>query len=263
MQNIIKALNYKVKRDNVTYYALLAVVVCFFMISSDFNGIFSSTGSEYFIGMQDFMFLPVGFFLVILATRICGWDYVDKTMNYELLIGHNRKEVFWSRIWVSFIWCVPITIGIIALPPVILTLINGWGIYMDMGEVILRCVLICFTIIRMYSELVLLTFLTKSCYIGLIVGYLFLEIGAMLPMLLEEFGIIKADSFAVVTSGGNFIKLMTFDNYSFKYINGKDEMFFDAGVEPSLMTATIIVSLLVSAACILISWLYFRKSDMK
>ena len=263
MRNIIKALNYKIKRDNVTYYAFIAVIVAFLLCFSDFDGIISSTGSEYLIGMQDMLCLPVFFFLAILVTRICGWDYTDKTMNYELLIGHDRKEVFFGRIWVSFIWCVPLSIIFLVLPPVILTLINGWGIYMDMGDMIFRCVLVCFIVFRIYSEFVLITFLTKSCYLGLIFGFLFLEFSSVIPQAIEEIGKIKLGNFITISSAGNFLKLITFDKYSFQYVDGKDEMLFDIAVEPSFAAATIIVSLLAGAGCILVSWLYFRKSDMK
>ncbi len=263
MRNIIKALNYKTLRDNVTYYAFLSIIVSFVMNLGSVDGILSLSGSEYFAESSVATVLPVSLFLVILVTRICGWDYTDKTMNYELLIGHGRKEVFFSRIWVSFIWCVPTAIAIIALPPVVLTLINGWGIYMDMSDMIFRCFIACFTILRMYCELVLLTFLTKSCYIGLITGYIFIEIGAVLPMAIEEIAGIKLGNYVTLISSGNFLELMILDKYGFQYVNGKDELLYDVTVDPTFAAATIIVSLVAGTACILISWLYFRKSDMK
>ena len=263
MQNIIKSLHYQTIRDNVTYYAFLALILCYVVVLSDLKGAFSLTGSEYFVLSQGYFCLPVGVFLVILSTRICGWDYVDKTMNYEILIGHGRKEVFFSRIWVSFLWCMPVAVLAFVLPPLVLSLINGWGIYMDMGDMIFRCVLSVFTIFRMYCECVLLTFLTKSCYIGLIVSYLFIEIGSVIPMAIEELARIKIGNFVTAFSMSNFQKLVSPENYSFQYINGKDEILYDMSVDPSFAAATIIVSLVAGLGCIMISYLYFRKSDMK
>ena len=263
MQNIIKSLHYQTKRDNVTYYSFLAIVICYIITFLDVNEIFSITGSEYFAEMQALFCLPIAVFLIILVTRICGWDYVDKTMNYEILIGHNRKEVFFSRIWVSFIWCMPVAVLALILPPLLLSLVNGWGIYMDMGDMILRMFLSVFTIFRMYCECVLLTFLTKSCYIGLITSFLFLEIGQMIPTIIEEFGNIKADICYALFSVANFDKLMRVEKYSYQYVDGKDELLFDVSVDPSFAATTIIVSLLAGIGCIVISYLYFRKSDMK
>ncbi|MBE6888658.1 MAG: hypothetical protein E7485_01400 [Ruminococcaceae bacterium] len=263
MQNIIKSLYYQTKRDNVTYYAFIAVILSYFMVFSEFKSVFSVTGSEYFVQAQALFCLPVSIFPVILSTRICGWDYVDKTMNYEILIGHSRKEVFFSRVWVSFVWCMSVSVIAFVLPPLVLSFINGWGIYMDMGDMIFRCVLSVFTIFRMYCECVLLTFLTKSCYIGLIVSFLFVEIGSIIPMALEEIGRIKIGNFVTAFSMANFQTLVTPEKYSYQFINGKDEMLFDMSVDPSFAAATIIVSLAVGIGCILIGYLYFRKSDMK
>lgn len=263
MQNIIKSLYYQTKRDNVTYYAFIAMVLCYFMVFSEFKSLFSVTGSEYFAQAQALLTLPVSIIPVILSTRICGWDYVDKTMNYEILIGHSRKEVFFSRVWVSFVWCMSVSVIAFVLPPLVLSLINGWGTYMDMGDMIFRCVLSVFTIFRMYCECVLLTFLTKSCYIALIVSFLFVEMSSVVPLMIEEIGRIKMGNFVTALSMSNFQILMKSDNYSYQYINGEDVMFFDMSVDPSLAAATIIVSLVVGIGCILISYLYFRKSDMK
>ncbi len=263
MQNIIKSLQYQTKRDNVTYYAFLAVILCYVMVFSDVNGLLSLTGSEYFIQAKALFCMPISIFLVILATRICGWDYVDKTMNYEILIGHSRKEVFLSRIWVSFFWCMPVAVLVFVLPPLVLTLMNGWGIYMGMGDMILRCVLSVLTIFRMYCECVLLTFLTKSCYVGLIVSFLFVEFGLTIPTALEEIGGIEVGNYVTAFSMANFTELMTPEKWSYQYINGKDEMLYDMSVDPSFAAATIIVSLVAGIGCILISYLYFRESDMK
>ena len=262
MQNIIKSLQYQTKRDNVTYYAFFALILCYILVFYDLKGAVSLTGSEYFIESHGLFCMPVCSFLIIITTRICGWDYVDKTMNYEILIGHNRKEVFFSRIWVSFLWCMPVAVLAFILPPLVLSLINGWGIYMDMGDMILRCALSIFTIFRMYGECVLLTFLTKSCYIGLIVSYLFIEMGGTVPMWLELGG-IKVGNFVTAFSLANFTDLVTPVKYGWEYINGKDEMVFDMSIDLTYAAATIIVSLVAGIGCILISYLYFRKSDMK
>lgn len=263
MQNIIKALQYQTRRDNVTYYAFFALILGYLLVFSDLNGALNLTGSEYFSYSMATFCIPVVMFIIIITTRICGWDYADKTMNYEILIGHNRKEVFFSRIWVSFLWCMPIAVLGFILPPFVLSLINGWGIRMDMGDMILRCALSILVIFRMYCECVLLTFLTKSCYIGLLVSFLFIEMGGTVPMWLEEIGGIKVGNFVTAFSMANFVDLVTPVKYGWEYINGKDEMVFDMTVDPSFAAVTIIVSLVAGIGCILISYLYFKKSDMK
>ena len=262
MQNIIKALNYQTVRDNVTYYSILAGIIFLFLGASEINGFFSITGSEYFISMFSYM---LGFLAVFvgLATRICGWDYTDKTMNYEILIGHNRKEVYWSRIWVAFIWCMPVVLVLFVVPPVVLTLLNGWGNYMDMSGTIFRCVIAIFPMIRVFCECVLLTFITKSCYLGLITSFLFTEIGYSILMGFEEIGGIKLGNFIVLHGFTNLQDILTFSDYSYKWIDGEDVPFFETALDPTYAVLTVVVSLAVSAACLFLGYLYFKKSDMK
>ena len=262
MQNIIKALRYKTVRDNVTYYSFIGAVILLALEYSEINGLLNLTASEFFLSSHIYP-LAISVIMVILGTRICGWDYEDKTMNYELLIGHSRKEVYWSRVWVSFTWCMPAALIILIVPPLFLGIMNGWGIYMDMGGMIFRCVLSVFTIFRMFCECVLLTFLTKSCYIGLIVSFLFIEIGSTIPMFFELFGGIKVGNFIVLHSMANFRDLITLTKYSYQYVNGNDEILYDTAVDPTLAVLTITVSLAVGIGCLILGYLYFRKSDMK
>lgn len=264
MQNIIKSLHYQTKRDNVTYYAFIALILCYVLSFSDLNGaLLSFSGSEYFAETQSLSCFPVCIFIIILSTRICGWDYTDKTINYEILTGHNRKDSFFARVWVGFMWCVPAAVLAFSLPPLVLSLLNGWGIYIDMGEMIFRCVLSLFTIFRIFCECVLITFLTKSCYIGLIVSFLILEFGSTIPVTIAEYSEINTHYISTIFSMSNFQKLMTPEKYGYQYINGKDELIFDMSVTPSFAAATIIISLVAGVGCILISYLYFRKKDMK
>lgn len=166
MKNLIKALNYQIRRDNVTYYAYISgIAVLILLFVTDVSGnSFNLTGSEYFFSpMTEAGSISILFFFSILVTRICGWDYSDKTINYQIFAGHSRNSVFWSRIRASFFTCVPSAVLIFfILPPVILSLKNGWGISMDIDGVLLRCFICLFIILRIYSECVFLHLSQKA-----------------------------------------------------------------------------------------------------
>lgn len=267
MKNLIRALNYQIRRDNVTYYAYLAGIAALILLFiTDVSGsAFELTGSEYFFSsMAGANSASILFFFSILVTRICGWDYSDKTINYQIFAGHSRDSVFWSRIRVSFLTCVPSAVLIFfILPPVILSLKNGWGISMDIDGVLLRCFICLFIILRIYSECVLFTFITKSCYTGLITSFLYLYIGATIFSMLSGDNHEKTSMISVCSSLLNYTEVMNFNDYDFKYIDGVDEIVADSAIEPSYALVTIIVSLLVSAASVLVSWYNFRRADMK
>ena len=73
----------------------------------------------------------------------------------------------------------------------------------------------------------------------------------------------KTSMISVCSSLLNYTEVMNFNDYDFEYIDGVDEIVADSAIEPSYALVTIIVSLLVSAASVLVSWYNFRRADMK
>ncbi|MBR4096932.1 MAG: hypothetical protein IKK42_06490, partial [Oscillospiraceae bacterium] len=214
MRNIIKALNYQTRTDNVTYYSILLGIFLTIFGMLDFD----VTGSEYvaFEG-ESISLLPV-FLILMLGVRILGWDYADKTMNYEILSGHHRREVYFARVIVAHIWCIAFCVGFILLPVLFFTLINGWGTTMDFGGMAIRFALAIFPMIRIVCQYVLLVFLVKSAYIAWAVGYLLSMFAMFIPMLFEE---LMSFKFTYQFANTNLTKLFTF-NQSIGYVNGED-----------------------------------------
>lgn len=107
------------------------------------------------------------------------------------------------------------------------------------------------------------TFITKSCYTGLITSFLYLYIGEIVFLLLSGDSHEKTSMITVCSSLLNYTEVMNFNDYDFQYIDGVDEMVADSAIEPSYALVTIMASLLVSAASVLFSWNNFRRADMK
>ena len=254
MRNIIKALNYQTRTDNVTYYSILLAVFLTIFGMLDFD----MTGSEYVaLNGESISLLPV-FLILMLGVRILGWDYADKTMNYEILSGHHRREVYFARVIVAHIWCIAFCVGFMLLPVLVFTLINGWGVTMDFGGMALRFALAIFPMIRIVCQYVLLVFLVKSAYIAWAVGYLLSMFAMFIPMLFEELMQIK---FTYQLANTNLMKLFTF-NQSIGYVNGEDVTICHTELDPSMIIGTIGVSVAVSVICIVLGYIIFKKSDV-
>ncbi len=262
MLNIMKSIRYQTARDNVTYYALLAAIGAIFLGLSDEGKPFELTGSLYYVKIP-ITTMALVFLFSILVTRICGWDYSDKTMNYEILIGHSRKNVYWSRVITAFTICMPIGILLLVLPATVLSLMNGWGPSLDMEDTAVRILIAIAPVFRMFCECVFLTFITKSCYLGLITSFLFLELGYSILMTMDMMKVVNAEYLYLINSYYTVEKMLTFEDFSFEYINGADVAVYSASIEPTTIILVTVVSLAVSAACLILGYLYFRKSDMK
>ncbi|MBQ3162383.1 MAG: ABC transporter permease subunit [Oscillospiraceae bacterium] len=255
MRNIIKALTYQTRTDNVTYYSILLAVFLTIFGMLDFD----MTGSEYVaLNGESISLLPV-FLILMLGVRILGWDYADKTMNYEILSGHHRREVYFARVIVAHIWCIAFCVGFMLLPVIIFTLINGWGVTMDFGGMALRFALAIFPMIRIVCQYVLLVFLVKSAYIAWAAGYLLSMFAMLIPMILEE--IMQSFKFTYHLATTNLMKLFTF-NQSIGYVNGEDVTICHTELEPSMIIGTIGVSVAVSVICIVLGYIIFKKSDV-
>ncbi len=254
MRNIIKSLNYQTRTDNVTYYSiLLAIFLTIFGVLD-----FDMTGSEYVaLNGESISLLPT-FLILMLGVRILGWDYADKTMNYEILSGHHRREVYFARVIVAHIWCIAFCVVFMLLPVLVFTLINGWGETMDFGGMALRFALAIFPMIRIVCQYVLLVFLVKSAYIAWAAGYLLSMFSMLIPMLLEELMQIK---FTYQLANTNLMKLFTF-NQSIGYVNGEDVTIYHTELESSVIIGTIGVSVAVSVICLVLGYAIFRKSDV-
>lgn len=263
MKNIMKALRYQTLRDNVTYYIVIGLLALFvFTLNSEIDGLLSSTGSEYAFGSAVVYGAFGSIVIVLFTTRIFGWDYTDKTLNYEILIGHSRKEAFWGRVMVSFSWALPFMIVIMFVPLLLLTAINGWGIHSDMSDVILRWALSIFPMFRLFCECVLLTTLLKNCYLGLVIGFLLTEISFSVMISIEEITKTELGLFAVIQSTFNAAEFISCSDYTYEYINGKDEIVFITEIDPVFAVLTVAVSLAVGIGCLMLAYRYFRKTDL-
>ncbi len=261
MRNIIKALNYQNCRD---YFVIIVLLMCV-AVSLFVDGIMllentgEPSGGEYLaLSGSDMISTTLMFLILFITSRVCGWDYSDKTINYEIMAGHLRSSVYWGRIAVSMIWCMTAGAVVMILPYAVCSLINGWGVNMDLGYAAVRFLLTLFPMFRMVCEFALLTFLVKNCYVSLIAGYLFSGVVMMIQMFGEElFGIDIVYQFAVT----NIIWLFRF-NYRPGFIDGEDVMIYDASVNALMIIGTIGASLAAGIICLLIGSALFRKRDL-
>lgn len=262
MRNIMKALNYQVKKDNCTIYAFLFALLFVFLVlpsmgdSVSFDTLTGSLFAASLGGMYPMLLMIV---TVIVSTRICGYDYKDKTMNYEIMAGHSRKEVYWGRVIVAIMWCMGGGFLIMLLPNLFFTAVCGWGVSMDLGGTIVCYLLVLFPLFRMTCEFILLTFLLKNSDIAGVIGYVLFCVEVIIAMILHE---LLEVAFTVQFAATNMIRLLDFSNFSLGYVNGEDVAIYSNAIEGSLAAGTMGVSLVVGVVCLILGYAYFKKSDL-
>ncbi|MDE5753317.1 MAG: hypothetical protein K2H89_02035 [Oscillospiraceae bacterium] len=259
MRNLLKAIHYQMRHDLfVIILFLIAGIISGIIIISDVN--FSSvTGSEFLAAFG--MAYPILFMILIsmLTTRICGWDFMDKTLNYEILAGHTRNQVYWAKVCASLLWCLTSCIIFTVLPVLVVTIIYGWEASIDPGSAVLCFVLAIFPMIQFISEIVLLTFLLKNYLIAAVISCMLGEFVMMINIIMTSLGYQSMLFLALP----NLIALFDFSNYHMGYVNGEDVMVIDMALTMPVILTTILSSVLIGAACLVIGSVVFRKSDLR
>ena len=128
MKQIVKSQIYELKSSRILY--LILIILSFLQISLWWG----ESSLESSKPLCDYIAKNGGIFVSIaLAFGICftGFvfcnDFFDKTVNYEILNGHRRKDVYFSRAIISIIGGTAGTILILMIPLFVLQLFVPFG----------------------------------------------------------------------------------------------------------------------------------------
>lgn len=260
MWNIIKAQCYQIKGDIIIIPGLIiSLVLPFFGLIVDGVSIDSLTGSMFAVTVMSLMPFMLLIISLVFASRIMGWDMNDRTINYEIMSGHSRTQVYFARFFTSVIWTFIASIIIVSIPILIFTAVNGWGHSVKAADFVTRAVVMMLPFFRWICELTLITVLVKNSNIGMVLGFVIFQVMMMIPMIFDEMLDVNID---VIFSSANLISLSTISNSRDILIDGNMVNVFDAVLKPSIIQNSVIVSIAAGIFCIIVSFCIFKKRDM-
>lgn len=265
MWNLMKGLNYQIKRDNFTIYAilfssLLAVGIGFYEALVEEGMAFSQISAGLFLAKNaDFLVVGCLALCCVLVARIVGWDMTDKTINYEILAGNSRNHVFGARVILSILWCLGISAIYLVLPLVVLAFCNGWGPNLEIKIAVSWVLIFMLLVFRLVCELILLTVLLKNCFISMIIGWILNEFAVLVTLVYEEM-IGEFPIFLFSLSG--MFQFSSFP-YKFEYIGGEDIPVFGFPFGGGEIMQIIIASIVVSVLTLAAAKAQFKKQDMR
>lgn len=262
MWNVIKAQAYQLMRDKLAWGGFLFAILI--------NGLLSilnideiESGSEFAIGMGSVSVLLGMMVLLIIVANVMAKDFTDKTLNYEILSGHSRWEVFFGRFLVAMVAGVMAGFFVLIFMPCVITMIFGWGDLMDLQGFVIRCGLVFVTMMSVVSQVAFVAVLTKNPYITVVVGYLFSCVQILLGALGHEFTELSAASETPLLSVGFcFNKLFVFDDWYTFFLNEQEQIFYESAVEPQLIIATIGTAVITLVALAVLSYVFFKHDDL-
>ena len=265
--NKIKAQMYQALRENATYVVFI-VMALVYVVMDLINAMDESSsqmsGSFMFVTSAPGVPFVLNMLTLIYTARTCGGDIIDRTMNYELLDGAKRSEVYFSRFLVSLFWSLVTCILLIVLPVAAVGAVSGWGYMLTLSEAVKRVALLIFPIVRMTALYTLLTFAVMDFRAVIAAGFLLGQAEMIAYMLIDEsnsLGINKRvfDLFSISA----VTRLLDVTNIGFGYVGGEDVQ-----VVKNTMTASdngfcAGVCLALTAVYLLAGYLIFRRRDIK
>lgn len=175
MRNIIKAQLRSLKKDKIVIGMALFVlfIAGVFIFDSVSEAAGATAGSMIVLENGAFIGVTGMLFLLVITGNVVGNDFMDKTLNYEILSGHSRKEVYFGRAVTALLTGVPLTLILVIFYPVIITLKYNWGEALEWEKALLCYGLMVIIFFRVVCELTFLTIVLKNVYLVYLIGFIF------------------------------------------------------------------------------------------
>ncbi len=259
MKEEFKSLAYGIFHNPIFFKALIGIVLVILVISGCpvmMNGGDMTMEEEY----SDILAM-IAYMSMILtgcaAAYIFCDDFGDKTLNYEILIGKSRRQVYLARIIVAM------SIAIIGYVCVVLSIalsISIWGFGSAESEkwLFIRLLMLGFEHIRTAAFLIL------ACQVVKTMTTAFGAMGLIyLPMIVAM--LIGEDRISYLPIGTAVQHLATPElqnKYNIAIGGIKQYARYDWSLSGSIIAEVIVTSILFTALYLFLGWIYFKKDDL-
>lgn len=257
MLNIMKSQVYQLLRDKLMWMIVIVVFLMSIFLSMEHFDL-QTTGSEMVATLSSTIFIFANIITLVVVANVMGKDFMDKTLNYEIMSGHSRGEVFFGRMIVALAVGPLLSFLALIFIPVLFSCLYGWGNSMDLSGVILRYVLVYINQFRIGCEVVLLSAFLKNAYLTYIVGFLLADIQMFFTTLKMHHDVDTLPLMSICY--GN--DLVTFSDWSTFFLNEKDQMFYTSETSLEMILTTVLLTVIVGSILTFISYFYFKKDDL-
>ncbi len=194
----------------------------------------------------------------LIASMAAGHDFDDKTINYELLSGHTRRQTFFGRVIPAVILATAFGILEYIAGYLIMIPFASFGDTVELSAVLLRFLLMIAVFVRISCIAIMLVFIVSSWGNGYMVfmfvcgieilGMVFL--GSRMPYLLSVSNLFCLRRFAV------------FQTYRIDNVQ-KIYGVYDAMPKLNEVLGTLGMTAVTIVVCLGIGYSFFHREDMR
>lgn len=264
MFNVMKAQKFQLLRSNGTYYAFLSGLLLYafacviMMADGSMTDRFNGSSWLLYVGGSAAMIQPI--ITLVFAALVCSGDMDDKTINYEVLNGRKRIEVYLGRAFMTMIMNVLCCVVTMVLPLLAVTALCGWGHMMTVSDVALRIAAMILPVIRLSAFFTFVAFLFRSKVALYVTGYVITMIESL--VIAFDTGILKPELLIHLFSSYTLQKIFVIENIGFDYIDGKDVQVVKDVLEMSTVRTAGVSCIVGTVIFLVLGYFVFRKKDM-
>lgn len=264
MKGIIKSQFYQLKHERLLM--LVFVVLFAFMLIQAFllSGMADNQTTDMYLADNNFSMIFTALTFPFAATGfMCGSDFRDKTLNYEIMSGHMRYEIYFGRVVPCLIVSVLGFLVLMFAPILQNTLMHGWGTEIRMDHMLIRIAMLAFPVLRLSCMAVFITFFCKNRYILTGIGCMYFMV---FELLLNALGVVQAAAegiYSGILSYTSITMLLTLDSWHTYGLEAADiNYIFDASLSGGEIASTVIFSLAFSALFLGMGYVFFKNDDL-
>lgn len=196
--------------------------------------------------------------MIAIVAMAVGKDFVDKTINYDVLAGYNRKEVLAGRFLAGLVYGGVAAIIMNVVPGIIAIFRLGWDDSIPIYCMVYRVAGSIIVIVRIVAEVSLLAVIVRNAYA---------TIGLSLLVMLIESAVGKAFEYRLpvlswLIPGESVYMWYSFDGYAQFGENGGTNLVVAAFPDVTYAAVSIISSIVISILSLWLANRFFEKRDM-
>lgn len=262
MLNSIKSQRYQMRRDIFLLVGTLGAVLLPSLIAFTEVEWSNATGSDilrHYLGESSWIFLIYA--IIFLIPRICGGDFSDKTLYYEILGGKKRWTCYFSRVYMALerIYMI-IVIGSI-LPIALGIAVKGYGSSIDFGDALAKAGIALCIIFRICCEMIFITFLLQDFKTSALFGMV-VELGLLMPIMVIIAFFKKLKFLSYFSGIMRLLTEMDFSNAKMGFIAGKDVYIAVVDFVNVEVWMDTVGSVCWGVLLLIIGYVLFRKRDL-
>ncbi|MDO5155391.1 MAG: hypothetical protein Q4D51_05450 [Eubacteriales bacterium] len=262
MKNIMKMTIYEFFKKSLsrTIYICAFVSLCLILLvnhyfepDQTFLDILAGTDDGTFIVTS--MIVSVAVMCVIVA-QMCGSDFQDKTIHYDLMFGHSRKQVYFGRVFAGMLVGTIGTTVMIVVPFILACFLYKIDAGILWSGILVRAILLMIIIIRMACELILIIFLLKNVQMA---GIIYIGMLGGISYMCNTIGDVNAYMFGIT----NIEEVLTIVNWSTYTLHGKTVNVMQYMPAADMIFHTLVVNIVLGGICIMLGYFVFCKDDLR